>query len=232
MYDVCVRMSGHHIQCAPKPGAKIRSAADIAGYNLLKPADRELIAAILFDAASDQAPRKGPTSIADVDDDATMQQQTAKQFADVVIAKAAFVMPAPGQNGARAGQLAGKTVVLTGIFPEAGYVGERPGERPATRTPLAKSAARPRQNVTIAESCASRVFYAELKQAAGSGLPFSSARAQLESLRFSKRYREFRDTFNLGCLSCSCRGGSGLELGKAKVKAARVICICVLSLYA
>jgi hypothetical protein len=46
------------------------------------------------------------------------------QSIDVVRAKAVFIMPVPGQNGAKAGRLGGKSVVLTGIFPEAGYVGK------------------------------------------------------------------------------------------------------------
>lgn len=40
--------------------------------------------------------------------------------AAIVPNREAFVMPLPGQNGAVPGRLTGKTVVLTGIFPEAG----------------------------------------------------------------------------------------------------------------
>jgi hypothetical protein len=111
---------GHHIGCAPKPGAKIRSAAGITGYNLLKAADRELIASILFDEASNESAPQDKGKEPDNDEPDMMPTQSI----DVVRAKAVFIMPVPGQNGAKAGRLGGKSVVLTGIFPEAGYVGK------------------------------------------------------------------------------------------------------------
>lgn len=98
--------AGHHLQCAPAPEGTVSEASSLKGFWDLEPADRQKISSLFLFAEKSKSAEE-PAGVP--------QQSTA-----VVPALEAFVMPRPGHNGAAPGKFTGKTLVLTGTFPEAG----------------------------------------------------------------------------------------------------------------